>query len=53
LIQELDRKYNYCYNRSYDVSIAEEDVVVWHFPGNEKINMLSMYNKIMKMEMKK
>ena len=43
-ITEIDRKYNYCYNRKYDRPIPESDAYLLHYVGFEKSKMLENTN---------
>ena len=42
LITQLDRKFNYCFNRQYDTPIKYEDTYILHFPGKDKSAMYTI-----------
>ena len=48
LITQLDRKFNYCFNRQYDKPIKYEDTYILHFPGKDKsaINTIAKFKNI-------
>ena len=48
LITQLDRKFNYCFNRQYDTPIKYEDTYILHFPGKDKsaINTIAKFKNI-------
>ena len=39
-IKFIDRKFNYCHNRTYDNPIPEKDAYILHYVGKEKQEML-------------
>ena len=47
LITEIHRKYNYCYNRQYTNNLNDNQIILYHFPGENKQYMNIIYNKIM------
>ena len=48
LITQLDRKFNYCFNRQYDTPIKYEDTYILYFPGKDKsaINTIAKFKNI-------
>lgn len=47
LITEIHKKYNYCYNRQYTNNLNDNQIIIYHFPGENKQYMNIIYNKIM------
>ena len=43
-IRFIDKKYNYCRNRTYDYPIPESDAYILHYVGNDKKDMLQRSN---------
>ena len=42
LITQIDRKFNYCFNRQYNNPIKYEDTYILHFPGKDKSAMYTI-----------
>lgn len=41
----LDKKWNYCFDRQYDYPLNYKDVILLHFPGRNKSDMLKYYQE--------